>query len=263
MIIKSISHKRKTSFKYLLEYLMSDDHNAEIIHKQLLRGDTLQMWQKQFINNSKKRKINRKNAVYLHHEILSFSPESSPYINKEKLIDISKMYIKQRAKRTLALVVFHQEKDHFHVHLVIASTDFMGQSNRLSKQEFAQLKLDMQDFQKQNYPELNHSLVQHEKDKRTRIKESERRRSIRTDVVSDKETLYYTIQSIFHASPNIESFIHTLKHNDIKPYLRRGKLTGVHFGNRKFRFKTLGITDDMLLEKNNQIIKMKTQTLNR
>lgn len=264
MIVKSISHKRKTSFKYILEYLMNDDHNAEVVYKQLLRGNDIGSWQKQFSANSDKRKIQRKNAVHLHHDVLSFSPDSTSHLDKGTLKDIAKEYIKLRAKHTLSLAVIHREKNHVHIHIALASTDYLGNSNRLSKQEFSQLKKDIQLFQEKNYPKLEASVVNFSQSKKkTKISEKEMKMSLRTGETSDKEQLYYKVQSIFHASPDIQSFLHTLEHNDIKPYIRNGKLTGVRFNKRKFRFKTIGITEEMLLEKELNIIKTKNRNINR
>lgn len=265
MIIKSKSHRGKNAFRTVISYMFKEDHHAQFITKKLLRTQDKASWIQQYEDCEGNRQIKRSNGIKLHHEIMSFSPKDTNLITDDILKDLAKQYIKLRNPRAISLAVVHREKEHIHLHFCFSTVDYgTVKSNRLSRKEFSEVKQNMQEYQLEKYPELEHSVVNHSKSKkRTKISEKEMQMKLRTGQVSDKESLYYKVQSIFHASPDIPNFLHTLKNNDIKPYVRNGKHTGIHYGNRKYRFKTIGITEDMLLEKELNIIKTKNRNINR
>ncbi|MCT4665127.1 MAG: relaxase/mobilization nuclease domain-containing protein [Flavobacteriales bacterium] len=265
MIIKSKSHKGRNAFKTVIEYMFKEDHNAEFVYKKLLRTQDKESWVRQYEACEGNRQIKRSNGIKLHHEIMSFNPKDTESISRVMLKDFAKKYVQLRNPKALSLVVAHFEKNHVHLHFCFSAIDYgTGKSNRLSRKEFSEVKQNIQKYQLDKYPELEHSLVNHSKSKKkTKISEKEMQMRLRIGEVSEKEQLYYKVQSIFHASPDIPSFVHTLKHNGIEPYIRNGKLTGIHYGNRKYRFKTLGIKEDMILEKSRIKSKKRNQELNR
>ncbi|MGB0870941.1 MAG: relaxase/mobilization nuclease domain-containing protein [Flavobacteriales bacterium] len=256
MLVKSWSNKSKYAYKVVLEYMFDDKrHKIEYLTKKYLRGKDISSWIKQYEFNESRRKIQRINGIKLHHELLSFSPKDSNSINSDLLKDIAKQYINYRNPKAVSVAVAHREKNHIHIHFCFSTTNFAtGDSNRLSKEEFHMVKEQIQDYQIKHYPELSHSLVEHGKSiKRNKayslISEKEYQMTKRTGEISEKEDLYYKVQSAFHSSISLQNFVDTLIEMQIHPYVRRGKLTGVHFGKRKFRFRTLGISDEDIHQK--------------
>lgn len=61
---------------------------------------------------------------------------------------------------------------------------------------------------------------------------------------TDKESLLKILQSNYQRSSSLEEFYSKLHEVEIETYLRSGKITGVVFNGRKFRFSRLGIGDD-------------------
>ncbi|WKD85198.1 hypothetical protein KCTC32516_00538 [Polaribacter huanghezhanensis] len=60
-------------------------------------------------------------------------------------------------------------------------------------------------------------------------------------VVSEKGQLSRKVIQIANTCKSLEELSQRLEENLITPYSRNGKLTGLWFGNRKFRFTTLGV----------------------
>jgi len=265
MIIKSKSHRGKNAFRTVIEYMFKEDHEAEFITKKYLRTQDIESWVCQYQENEKGRQIQRSNGIKLHHEIMSFNPKDSDSISNEMLKDLAKQYIKLRNPKAISLVVKHMEKSHTHLHFCFSTINYgTGKSNRLSRKAFSKVKQHIQDYQLEKYPELEYSVVDFKQSKKkTKITEKEMQMRLRTGETSEKEHLYYKVQSAFHSSISIQGFVNTLVDMKIQPYIRNGKLTGVHFGKRKFRLKTIGITEDMLLEKEKENIKTQTRNINR
>ncbi|MBI4930848.1 MAG: hypothetical protein HY841_08815 [Bacteroidetes bacterium] len=63
----------------------------------------------------------------------------------------------------------------------------------------------------------------------------------RTGRASEKEILIQKINTCLAKVKSSEDFLKLLKENNLRPYERGGKLTGVWYENRKYRFKRLGI----------------------
>ncbi len=67
---------------------------------------------------------------------------------------------------------------------------------------------------------------------------------------SDKDIIFRKIKDYFQKSNSLTQFEKLLQKNNIKTYHRNGKLTGVYYRKRKYRFKhSLGIDLQLLLLK--------------
>ncbi|PCI26392.1 MAG: hypothetical protein COB67_10095 [SAR324 cluster bacterium] len=79
----------------------------------------------------------------------------------------------------------------------------------------------------------------------------------------DKEKLEKAILQMLDYSQTKDEFMHFLEQENLELYLYRGKLTGVIYKNRKYRFSTLGVPKEQLwnLEKGKKQIK--TQSLSQ
>src|SRR5665647_1817918 len=170
MIIKSLT--RKSGTRQLLNYLFKKEEKLftnklkPIVIRHNVRSRTLDKWVKEFDKNESYRLRKRVDNVKVYHTILSFSNKDKELINEKMIKDIAKQYMKLRGDRNLFVGTAHFDKDHIHIHLVMSGTKYLtGESNRLSRAEFHQLKLAMDAYQRKKYTELIHSLHRQGKSK--------------------------------------------------------------------------------------------------
>lgn len=72
--------------------------------------------------------------------------------------------------------------------------------------------------------------------------EKESQLKLRTKQPSEKDILFNKVQSVFQKGTSISNFKSLLAKYNIQSYERGGKLTGVIYGKRRYRFKqSLGI----------------------
>lgn len=252
MIVKIKSFK-KPEFKRLLEYMLKDENrlfnqnNKSFLITHNLKGRKLEKLITQFQLNEKFRLRKRKDSVILTHEIISFHKDDSKKITVEKLEDIARQYINLRNPKGLFVAVPHFDKEHYHIHICASGVEYrIGKSLRMSKAGFQKLKKGIQNYQVEKFPELNRSLVVHFKKGTARKTDKEyqiRRRTVRT---TKKEKLIEIVQTCMRKSHNKDDFLSELQESGIEVYKRRGKATGVIFGNLKFRFSRLGFSKEQI-----------------
>lgn len=252
MIIKIKPHKRAI-FKRILNYLIHDKgrlfdkagKSFAITHN--LKGNTIEEWEKQYIENEKFRTRRRKDSIYLTHEIISWHRDDAENITLEKLEHLATEYLKRRNPKGLFLVVPHFDKDHYHLHVCASALEYKsGTSLRLSKPQLLKLKKEFQEYQLQKFPELSKSTVEHGKKDKSVQSDREYWFKKRTGRETDKSLLIGMLKTHYKKSDSKEMFFQQLKDGGIKTYERGGKITGVIFNNQKFRFNRLGFTDDRL-----------------
>ncbi len=165
MILK-FKHRKTSSFRQLLNYMMSDKERASeqmpFITTQHVRGDDVNEWAKSFEENERLHGPVRKKGKKLLHEILSFHVKDKHWIDNQTLEDITREYLRLRSPRGLFVAVPHIDDDHQHVHVCGSPWEFGGQKSlRLSHKELVALKKQIQAYQQEKYPELVHSVVEH------------------------------------------------------------------------------------------------------
>jgi hypothetical protein len=131
----------------------------------------------------------------------------------------------------------------------MSATKYMtGESNRISKLEFKELKLALDAYQKEKYPELAHSLPEH--GKRSKVQSSTKEYPIQNDNVklSQKQQISETIAEIYGKTKSSQEFLSQLKFEGLEPYFRGGSVYGVEDQGRHYRFKTLGFDINKLDE---------------
>lgn len=279
MIIKSLSigNKSKYRIKQLVRYVLEDGvENQNPFERFLILNhintlDTSKI-HKAFLEQDKYR-TKRKNGVCYFHEILSIHPKDVEHVTDEILEDLAKKYIEIRgANETIALVKPHFEKSHHHIHCIISATKYKSdESLRLDNENFWRVRIEMETYQKRKYPQLKHSLVYLDKDKKRRNKtESDRKKRTESEfqlkarlkgTPTKKEILNQRVSEILGQVKNPKEFLLALKSEpDFELYEYRGKITGIIFQNKKFRFKTIGIGKDKLKRLREQEDRMKTRT---
>lgn len=172
MIVKAISHKsnKKTSIKKLIDYVFAGQKLADIklkrepvIVKRHIRGYETDKWVDAFKSNDDNKTFTHKNRVVLRHEVVAFSKEDNHKITSEMLQDIAKWYLKNRSQ-SLGVCGVHWE-DSVHLHFIISAVGIDGRPTRITRQEFKNFKVRLQQYQQQKYPQLTHSIVNHSKKK--------------------------------------------------------------------------------------------------
>lgn len=169
MIVKILSHK-KPDFKKLLDYMMNDKdrlfdaNNESFVFTHNLNGNSINDWVQEFKENETYREHKRINSVYITHEILSWHKDDVKNISLDKMEDMVREYARLRNPNGMYIAVPHFEKDHYHLHVCASAIEYRtGKTMRMSQKSFGELKKNIQIFQRQRYPELSKSIVEHGK----------------------------------------------------------------------------------------------------
>ncbi len=231
MIVKCISWKGRC-YGQLLRYMVTEEHRDRefdfiITHNVKSKNNTIEEWESAFQQNEQLRKHRRKDNAYFYHFILSYAPEDTKHLTSEKLKDLTHAFISEHGIEGMYIAVPHMEKDHLHVHILDSSIAYKsGTSLRKSHAQFHALKENLQEYQKEKYPELSHSLVEHGKAKNERVMKREEILKLLRSYLSDTGGV-----------KDEESF----EALGAKIYERNGKPYGVMYKGQPYRFKALGI----------------------
>lgn len=239
--------RHSRSWKQLLEYMDrgSDERSALFTHN--LKGDSILEWVQEFRQNERSRLSNRKDNVRVFHEVISFGTEDGARLDDAMLEDLVKEYVQLRAERALVVAIGHRDTETIHVHLAISGVEYMtGKGMRVSKQRFAAIKRELQNYQLQRYPELEHSIVQHGKKIRERKNTREEAMRRRTGQPSKRELVTMELRQLFNSSGSIERFEQKIREQGMEFYQRNGRPQGVLAGGIKYRLTTLGITKEQI-----------------
>ena len=245
MIIKSLT--RRSGARQLLNYLFKKEdklfknNQKPIVIRKNVRSRTIDKMAKEYDRNESYRLRKRVDNVKVYHTILSFSPKDKELINEKIIKDVAKQYMKLRNDRNLFVGTAHIA-DNVHIHLVMSGTKYLtGESNRLSRAEFHQLKLSMTEYLQKKYPELEHSY------KHGKSKEKFVEKNIAVNKACGRETqkaaLIKALESAYTKSKSLDDFLAKLRRQGHEPYYRgkENRLQGIKFeGDRKFRFTTIG-----------------------
>jgi len=240
MIIKSMS-RSSSSFNQLLEYLDKEEtldrHSWNMYADKLSKKEL----EKEFMRNAEHIK-EAKGKVYMYHEVLSIEKNDlSLSRQKEILFDLANEYVKQRADNHLVYGAVHNDTKNMHIHLVISSNKvYANNRTRLSKQEFAQIQSNIQNYKNIAYKELNHTKhYQNVKDfSKSKQEEQEIKHSRKKQTL--KEEIRENLRSIFEKSLSKEQLHNAMKTRSYELYTR-GKTIGVKVNGKNYRLNTLGL----------------------
>ena len=242
MIVKIKSFK-SASFGKLLKYILNkkerlfDKDVKSFVISYHLKGNTIAEWEKQFLQNETLRLRKRKDSVRLTHEILSWHKDDAKHLTLPVLEEMAREYIKQRNPKGMVIATPHFDKDHVHIHLCVSGVEYKtGKSLRLSKAALGKLKNGIQKYQVEKYPMLAKSVVEHGKKGLQAKSEKEYKFNWRAGRETDKEFLQKVITHCRERANSDEHFYELLKKQKLNTYKRAGKITGVLYNNRKFRF---------------------------
>ncbi len=250
---------RKTvSFGQLLEYLNTPEHSCPAILQNLrTKTDDLDAIEREFLDNARYLPP-RKNGNVLYHEVLSFSDLDRGQITPA-LENLARKYLELRAPYALAYGKAHLDTDCPHIHLMISANNVSSSRRlRVSRSRFANIKRELEAYQREQYPFLKHSLVIDRTSRQTsekkqatavplrRRRESERVRRLRKqgrkNQPSEKELLRTALLDELTTAHSGEAFFLRLKLLGLRLY-RRGRTVSVEdmAAGRRYRLKTLGL----------------------
>ncbi len=240
---KTFFEKTGTNDFYKFMAYSDNLQQKPFVIKHNMRSRSINGYIKELELNEAGRLRQSKNQIAAYHTILSWSPKDAHLMNDAMLKEIAKEYIKLRGENIMVVGTKHVEKEHIHLHLAESATLLNGKSSRMSKQEFAAIKIKLQEFQKERYPILKNSLPEH--GKRTNKTKGDFSKNKRPERTSSRDKLIQLIETNVKRSSNTEQFLSSLNKEGISPYYRAGKLTGVEYEGLKFRFSRLGYDEQL------------------
>jgi hypothetical protein len=230
---------------------------APFIVKHNVRSDTINGFTKEFKQNELGRTHKRSDQTNIHHTIISFSNKDSKLVSDLVLRDIAREYIHLRGEQNLYVGTVHRDREHVHLHIAMSGTRLDGKSARISKKDFEVVKIKLQEYQKQKYPQLAHSLPKHGRLKQKELDKGELQNIKRNERTSLKDAVLSSIGTIYKQAKSTEHFISQLRDNGFKEYYRSGRLTGIEHEQYKFRFSRLGVDLEALKQLDIQVNKEK------
>jgi hypothetical protein len=221
--------------QFIKEHLIKD--TSPLIIKHNVRGNSIEDWIRQFQDNEAQRLYNRSDAVNVHHTIISFGSADKDKITSALLSDIAQEYIRLRGDNSMLVGTVHANRDHLHLHLAVSGTLINGMASRVSKAEFQQIKVKLQEYQRERYPELENSIVNHTGERQLEKRAVQNYKNARTPLKASLLDCLNAIQPL-----STEHLLHELSAKGFEPYYRNEKLTGVrHSSGLKFRLGRLGV----------------------
>lgn len=101
----------------------------------------------------------RQNKLTAYHDILSFHPQDRARLSNNTIHDLVQQYIHRRAPRSLWFGQLHTDQKHLHFHLLLSGNEYQSRrASRMDRSAFYQLRVDLEQYQQEHFPELTHSL---------------------------------------------------------------------------------------------------------
>lgn len=265
MIIKSKSIKSKKALENTIRYILTKENQkqlgfiinryikgdrnfdkemqeaqSDLIKEQKLLEKRIKNMVSQFSKNESKRTIERRNKNIAYHEIVSFHKADTDKLPKKVLLKIARKYAKERSPNSMVISTMHSDKDHLHIHNVISALEFAtGKPVRLSRKEFKEVKIRMEQFQEKELG-LTFSKVNHSKKKEAMLQlDIERELNLRGKQ-SERQELRDVLVEVFARIRTEEVDKSEFEKAGIQFYSRAGKIVGVQGFKRRYRLKTLG-----------------------
>lgn len=235
--------RRTKSFNQLADYMLRGQKGNTIARNLIVRHNVkgnIQQCISAFEANEKNRQIKRHDAVRVYHEIISLEVHPSQ-VTEKMLEDLAQKYFELRAPYSMGIAIPHLNTEHPHIHAMISGVEIeTGRATRISREAFAKVKEQIQEYERTKYPVLSQSSVEHGKKQKGIAKENEYQATNRTKAISERERIAQVVQSCYSKSLSKEDFLRHLSEAGLETYMRNGRLQGIESENRKYRFTTLG-----------------------
>ena len=238
-----MSRKTKT-FSQLLNYMNKEQTLNVFTWNMYSNSKNNQELVDEFMQNSHHLDSAR-GKVYLYHEVLALEQNNLSLEEQQKIIyDLSNKYIQQRANENLVYGVIHNDTKHLHMHLMISANKIAQNKRvRLSKSEFKQIQMNVEQYKNQTYPQLEQTNIYVKQKDRSKSKQQEQEIKHRRKKEPTKEQIKEELEDIFLKTYTKTYLDNALESKKFKVYTR-GKSTGVTYKNKKYRLNTLGLESD-------------------
>lgn len=247
MIIKSLSRKTP-SYKQLIDYVLKEQNDPvppgleRFVYTRNLREDK-DHWHHEFEENESFRIRRHSRQVYCYHEVISFNPRDSGAITTDMLKTFADEYCKRRGiALSIAIPHYGNKANNIHLHIIFSGVEYKtGKALRISRQDFSQIKQDMQDIQRERFSEIVHSIANHGKKEKIRTSEKAVQFAKRTGKVQEREELRLIVEQYLSMVASTEELKEALEQEGITLYERAGTLQGIRSSHsqRKYRFTSL------------------------
>lgn len=254
MIIKSMSRKHPT-FAQLIDYIEGEaklKSRRYSIHHNLYSRDSAGM-KREFEENANLLR-ERKNGVYLYHEIVSITASENLREDeqKEALAQIVREYLRARGRQNMAYAVLHEDTGYLHFHIVM-SANAVGESRRtrLSKEQFADIQTRLEAWVLTHHPDLEQKAVFHKNQTHEEREERERKKTHlsnrgeemkrRGAEATRRDRVQEKLADIFETATDPRHFSRLMEQAGFTLYVR-GKAHGITDADgNKYRFERLGL----------------------
>jgi len=251
MILKTLPRKSISSPSRVIKYILEskdriiDPKDGGFILTHNLSGNNVEEWINEYLVNNSKRQYKSKSNNIITHEFISFSELDCDKVTPEILKDFAEKFIALRGIQGMYIAVPHF-KENPHIHFCVGGLEYeSGMSFRMSKSEFARLKQSLETYQREQYPFLEHSKIEHGKGIKQEISDREAQLNIRKGKLSRKQILKSILSEKLPISQNLTDLKQVLEEQGIKIYERGGKLYGVQYEGRNHRFEKLGFLEQI------------------
>lgn len=250
------------SFKQLIDYLDKDEnldrHTWNMYADKLCKEEVVN----EFMQNAEYIK-EAKGRVFMYHEVLSLEKNELDFKRqKEILFDLANEYVKQRASEHLVYGSVHNDTHNLHIHLIISSNKaFANKRTRLSKNQFASIQSDIQNYKNISYKELNRTSHYKKTKDLSKSRQKEQEIKHQRNKQTTKEYIKENLQKIFDNTTSKE-YLHNAMKSESYAFYSRGKTTGIKYNGKSYRLKTLGM-DDSYRKVLNRVEKVKSREVKR
>jgi len=254
-ILKSLSRNSlsglRGSLNYVLRFGAFENKDSQVskpmLHNLRSEASNLDAIISEFKTNETYRKVTS-NRVFFYHHILSLSEYDKDKVTPKMMEKLSAKYFELKPD-VISFAVAHFDENP-HLHFIESATKYReGKSATLRKEEMQELKLKIEHFVQQEFPELEHSLVNHTQ-KKAYVPENEYQLSKRE--MPQKQELKEIVNYCYDNAFSKQHFIELLNQNGLLHYERSqdGIPTGVidPRTNRKYRFRRFNISLENILK---------------
>jgi hypothetical protein len=254
--IGSTSWKQR-GFKRLVWYInddkgrMKDDTSFPPIYHNI-PGSTPEAAIAALEKCSEARNVKRKDSVSMFHEWISFHADDRPSI--EAMEDLAHKWIELRSKDQDAVCFAraHLHSKALHLHFAFSGTAIDGKALRLNNDDFLEIRRQHEKYQVEVYPELTKSIVYLDKEKLKMLpaKEADQgkrdqrefsRRKRTGNEKSHKDQCHDQVLESLTQSKSFNEFEKAVQAKGLGLYRRKGRLEGIAFKGKKYRFRSLGL----------------------
>ena len=261
MIVSRYARK-DPSFAQLLEYIQVDKGRMKADDYFTILHNTKGLSSDKILNSFKdnyKHLAKRKNGVVIDHEVMTFSPDDKGSLTLDMLEDLARKYIEIRGDKALCYAKPHVENDNMHVHFMFSHNEYKSKKTiRLSNKRFKEVRLDIEKYQKEKYPELEHSFVylnkgkeaykQQEREQNARDEKAYKTKKRNPQKLLKKDKARLALKNACNKATSMQSLESLLQAQNSALYIRGGKIGGIKYEGTKYRLTTLGFDKSIILD---------------